>query len=271
MTAAMAVAATLALSCIAAAETITLWDFQSPDNQACYQYGSPGYDRSIADFACEIGSGTISFTGNVAFNKMDYDFDEVQPTNPKYRSGDPIHQFNTPTRGYGMSFEAMNFYHTLSAVGVDGVRFSVPTVGWMDDNIKISLDIRAKAYNSKYGQIWYTVNGSTWNPIGSKLVFDMGDDTTDQWFNHNELDLSGLGVANNPNFAFKFTEAWNDQGGWSYAGIETGSKSKWRFDMVEVFSGSRTERVLTPVPEPSSILALVSGIGWLVAIRRRSA
>ena len=66
------------------------------------------------------------------------------------------------------------------------------------------------------------------------------------WYNHNEIDLSGIpAVNNNPNFAFAFIMAYGPgksayEANWVNPGVWPieGQFARWAFDMVEVYDGT---------------------------------
>lgn len=160
--------------------------------------------------------------------------------------------------------------------GTAGVEFNVSTVGFK--NIEFKYDHRASETASRWAEVRYTLDGSTWLTWGN----NSGGTTPQDTFKSFTLDLSSVsGANNNANFGLRILSTFSpvafsdglgndfladtgyhrsrDTGGSAY-----GTSGTWRFDNVTI-SG-------TPIPEPHEY-ALLAGLGLvgLALWRRRAA
>jgi hypothetical protein len=115
-----------------------------------------------------------------------------------------------------------------------GAQFLVSTVGF--NSIMFSYDLRHSNTSSRYEQVQYTLDGSTWTDA---VQFDgpMGD----TWFNGRMVDLSGVaGASNNALFGLRVVATFGPSGAYepSNATSTYGPAGTWRFDMVTISGNS---------------------------------
>lgn len=162
-------------------------------------------------------------------------------------------------------------YNTLSypaqsvGSGTAGIQFNVSTVGFL--NIQVRFDRRHSASASRWIQLQYSTNGTSFVPFQNYEVAG----TTLVMINGSSADLSSIsGVNNNPNFAIRLVSIFGTVGSaggnvYTSVGNTTPGGSNYatsatiRYDMVTV-SGQ-------PVPEPGTMAAL--GLGAAALLRRR--
>ena len=133
----------------------------------------------------------------------------------------------------------------------------VSTVGYED--ITVSFDVRHSNTSSRYLQVQYTTDGSSWIDLGEALDQNTGD----AWFNGNSFDLSAINaVENNASFGLRVVAAFGPAGGYlsSNPANTFASTGTLRYDMVTI-NGTQ------PVPEPATLAAL--GLGAMALIRRK--
>lgn len=138
------------------------------------------------------------------------------------------------------------------------MRFDVSTVGFQ--HIVLSYDLRHSNTSSRYEQLQYTLDGST---FVDAALFD--GNAGDTWFNGRSFDLSAIsGADNNPNFGFRVV-ATLAPGNAAYAASNPANNyattGTWRFDMVTVSA--------VPVPEPGTYALMVAGLVGVVITARR--
>jgi|GEM_PF-1858562 len=232
----------LILAGSAFAGTITLWD---------YNGGS---------LNPSIGSGSMAVRNLPGSpSKWDTDLGDYDLTRTENDSSDPapIRNAGTPlqARGYraewGKVTETSGCWNLTDPPGTQAVIWNTSTAN--KSNIHVRMDVRVKSYDPKYFQIQYTTNGTTWVTYPQWFECRIPQEQA-SWFNHCEIDLSGIpAVNNNPNFAFAFVMAygpgksayepsWVNPGAWPIAG----QYPRYAFDMVEVYSGTSSITDSTP-------------------------
>lgn len=222
-----------ALSTHAQAEVVTLWDFNSVPPDALSSSGtlSPG-----------VGLGTASVVGisTSSFSNADADGGSSDPAN-----GDDS---GWQTSGYAT--QGTNDKGR-------GVQFSLSTVGFKD--IVITYDLRHSGSSSRYEQVQYSLDGTTFIDIAT---FEGA--AGDTWFNGRSVDLNGLsGVNDNPLFAFRVVATFapgTSAYAASNAGSNYGTTGSWRFDMVTVSAA--------PVPESETYALMLAGLGLVAGVVR---
>lgn len=222
----------------ASADDLTRWDFNGPTATTV-----PGGTSSPTP---SVGSGSARVVGGVtapSFNSASADGGSSDPA--------------TAPNDFG--WQTSSYPAASAADESAGVEFSVSTVGWED--IVISYDVRHSNTSSRYESVQYSIDGVTFTTY--QYFTGAAGDT---WFNHREVDLSGIaGVENNPNFKFRIVAAFEataqGSGAPNYVASATSyaTTGTWRFDYVNVAA--------TAVPETSS--ALLALLGSTLALRRR--
>ncbi|MFZ4687506.1 MAG: PEP-CTERM sorting domain-containing protein [Hyphomonadaceae bacterium] len=142
-----------------------------------------------------------------------------------------------------------------------GIQANVSTVGFT--NIKLNYDLRHSNTSSRYEQVQYTVNGTTWVDIAS---FD--GNAGDTWFNNRTVALPAF-ADNLSAFGVRVVSAFAP--GTSGYGVSNSTSTyattgTWRFDMVTV-SG---DAIAAVVPVPGSFALLATALLGFGAFARRS-
>jgi hypothetical protein len=154
---------------------------------------------------------------------------------------------------------------------LSGARFNAPTTGF--SGISLSMDIFATDGSSRYAQMQYTLDGSTFISFGGILDFNP---LNDRWNNGITFNLAAIAGANdNANFGFQIVSAFSPVEFTNANGVQapntafqranagnqvyTGAAGNYRFDAV-TFSGTRI-----PAPGSAALLAMAG----LAAVRRR--
>jgi hypothetical protein len=220
-----------------AAVVITQWDFNGQSTTTV-----PGGTASPTP---AVGAGTASLVGGTtatfASGVVNGGSSDPQTTAP------PNYAWNTST------YPAQG-QNNKSA----GTQYLVDTTGYQD--ITLSYDLRHSNTSSRYEQVQYTTDGTTWNDIA---FFD--GNAGDTWFNNRFVDFTLVpGVNNNASFGVRVVSAFDPASGQYAASNPTGTyagSGTWRFDMVTI----RGE----VIPEPASLSLLA--LGGLALGRRRRA
>ncbi len=220
----------LAMASVNAA-TVTQWNFNSP---------IPDNATATGTFLPSFGAGVASLIGGV--------------TSPGFNSGvgssDPAATDNS-------GWQTTTYPAISAANKTAGAQFAVSTVGFT--GVSISYDLRHSNTSSRYEQVQYSLNGTTFTDIAS---FD--GNTGDTWFNNRMVNLTSItGADNNPNFAFRVVSAFAPSTS-SYAAsnpTSTYAGGTWRFDMVTVSAA--------PIPEPETYALMLAGLALVGAVARR--
>ncbi len=203
----------------------------------------------------------------------------VGGTTAAFASGSPL-DAGSPNRAYNTT--------TYAAQGTEsgnrGIQFNVPTTAgnpsqWYT-NVRINFDIRWSNTSSRYVQLQYSTDGVNWvnaalleaprpNGIGGDIwwssIQQPGETDTDFRFTYlvpNSV-TNGGGFAS---FAFRMVAVFDPATGNSYTAARAGSNyspnGTLRYDLVEIKGDL--------VPEPTSMIALGTGLVSLLALRRRT-
>jgi MYXO-CTERM domain-containing protein len=142
-----------------------------------------------------------------------------------------------------------------AASGTAGAQFAVSTAGF--ENIIITFGLRTSNASSKYAQLQYSTNGTTFADFGNVIESAGGD----AW-NSISRDFSSLNTTdNNSTFAFRVVSVFAP-GTSAYAAARSTSSysgGTYGFDLVTVNG--------TAIPSPGAVALL--GLAGLVARRRR--
>jgi len=239
----------------AQAEIITQWNFNSttPDGNTGTGVSTPS-----------VGSGSIAPVGGAA--------------HPGFNSGVGSSDLASSDNS---GFQTESYQSQGVGSGTRGIRLNVSTAGFA--GISGSFDLRTSNTSSRWYQIRYTTDGSSFVNLGGPSRLGIGDITVgDAWSNNITFDLNSISAVNNnsqfgievvsvfsPDAFTEFLSGTSNAANTAYEAARnrsTGSQSNyaggtWRFDMVTVNG-------VTAVPEPTSIALLsLVGVGGF-ALRR---
>jgi PEP-CTERM motif len=144
----------------------------------------------------------------------------------------------------------------------EGVQFMVSTAGMTD--VMFSFDNRQSNTGSKYLQVQYTINGTTFvDAAGGLFAASAGG----VWNNINSVSFVGVaGADNNASFGLRIVTTFAPGTG-SYVaanpGSSYGTSGTVRLDMVTVMA--------TAIPEPGTWALLIAGLGVVAGVARRRA
>jgi MYXO-CTERM domain-containing protein len=218
----------VAISGTASAAVVTQWTFNT--------------SNAALTLTPYIGTGTASYVGGTAANSTgiaggwDVDTTAVAPV--------------VNNRWTMTTFPAAS-----AASGTAGAQFAVSTAGF--ENVIITFGLRTSNASSKYAQLQYSTNGTTFADFGNVIESAGGD----AW-NLISRDFSSLTTTdNNSTFAFRVVSVFAP-GTSAYAAARSTSSysgGTYGFDLVTVNG--------TAIPSPGAVALL--GLAGLVARRRR--
>jgi len=166
-----------------------------------------------------IGSGTITLIGGTVEN--------IQTTcTCSFVTGNP-------TTGKAYTSKTYPAQGTLS--GTAGAQFNVSTMG--QTNINVYIDVYGSGTASKYVQLQYTTDGTTWIDSGTPTILPYT--TASQW-----ATITGTmpsAADNNANFAFRIVTVFDPTASSAYAPVNStktyAPSGTIRFDNVTVSNG----------------------------------
>lgn len=147
-----------------------------------------------------------------------------------------------------------------------GVEFAISTVGLSSASFGgfvFSYDVRHSDTASRYEQVFYSVNGATWNAAGTYFDGNVGS----TWFLQRTVTITDMAAFDNPSLTFRILSS-NGPGAVLVASNSTSTfngSGTWRFDMVSLTTSA------LPVPEPGAAAtwtALVAFGGAMIRRRR---
>lgn len=185
----------------------------------------------------------------------------LAPVTGAFGNGDANGGSTDPVTGDDSGWQTTGYAAQGVGSGTAGVQFNVSTVGY--ENIIVSWDQRHSNTSSRYLQLQYSLDGSSFSAAGLLNDGIFEGTAGDTWFNNRTVDLSTIvGASNNANFAVRIVAIFAPTTSAYAASNSTGTyaaSGTWRFDMVTV-SG-------TAVPAPGAFALL--GVAGLTAARRR--
>jgi len=228
------VLALLGLSAQAHAVVVSQWNFNS---------NPPDSSTTTGTLNPSVGAGVASLVGGVTGS---------------FASGTANGGSSDPAASDNSGWQTTTYAAQNTGDKTRGVRFAINTTGWMD--IVIGYDLRHSNTSSRYEQVQYSLDGSTFIDIAR---FD--GNAGDTWFKGRSVDLSGIaGVNNNPHFAFQVVSTFAPNTSAYVASNPTssyGTAGTWRFDMVTVQAA--------PIPEPEAYALMLAGLGLVGLMARR--
>lgn len=186
-------ALSLALCTLTASQaqtTITLWDFNNI---------VPG---NLASAIPSTGSGTVLLVGGATT--------PISGSSGSGSSGSGSADSSDPTAATNLAFQTTTYPDQGQNNQTAGVQFNVSTAGY--ENIMFSFDIRLSNTSSRWVQIQYTLNGSTWLNLATPTrIGGMADNSVgDGWTNLNQFDFSSISGANdNVNFGVRVVSSYS--------------------------------------------------------------
>lgn len=177
------------------ADIITLWDFNSPVNDATFTTGTQTPAIGSGTIT-NIGAGLLGSFGNPPAGGQTATSDTNITDNSAYRMG------TFPAQGTGNKTAGLEFF--VSTVGYEG--------------IQVVFDQENSGSASKYWRVQYTTNGTTWVDY---VVLESAGSTA--WIKGRVVDFGTVaGVKNNSNFGVRYLSEWIStalgSGADSYAG-----------------------------------------------------
>ncbi len=256
----------------ASADTITQWNFgtvtAAPDNSPAPDIGSGvatvlGMDNSYTFSSGNTITGTGTFTYTTLYGTYSTASADVVAT-----SGDPNGDANAwrvrgPSNNINGQGGAGNGWALQAPQYTQGAQFSASTAGYSD--VGFHADWFTTTQGVKNLQEQYTLNGTTWININPLMTA-----VSNGWVSLT-IDFSGIaGASNDPNFGVRLVSAYDPtlaipnygsaNGGQD--GVYNNNSGNWRFADVG-FTG------IASVPEPSSWVLGMMGLGLIVAARAR--
>jgi hypothetical protein len=236
---ALLVAGLWAASSTAHADTLVRFNFNSnpADN-----------NTSTGTIAPSFGAGTAALVGVTG----------------SFSSGTANGGSSDPAATDNSGWQTLNYAAQGAGDKTRGVQFSVDTTGY--SNIVFGYDIRHSNTSSKWEQVQYTLNGSSFIDFATFSV-----NAGDTWANGRLVDFSSVsGASNNALFGVRVVATFAPSTtafapstlGSTYGG--GGNGGTWRFDSVSVNGNA-----IAAVPEPEGVLLGLAGMAALALVSRR--
>lgn len=221
--------------------TITQWNFNSNPADTLTTTGT---------LTPSIGSGTASLVGG---------------TTATFASGASGTGSSDPVTVDDTGWNTSGYPAAAAGDKTAGAQYLVSTLGFED--IIVNYDLRHSNTSSRFEQVQYTVNGTTWVDAPSGLFDATPGDT---WYNNRTVNLSSITAVDNiSTFGLRVVSTFAPSTS-AYAASTTtstyGTTGTWRFDMVTV-SGTSTSApssfvTLTNAGTPTlGTLSIVGGSG----------
>lgn len=234
---------------------IVQWNFNSVPPDALTTTGT---------ITANVGTGTASLVGG---------------TTSTFAGGSPSDPASAGTDNSGWNLAAFAPQGTGS--GARGAQFTTSTVGFID--IEVLFDMRLSATASRFWQLQYTTDGSTYNNVTSLIGLAGGPavpGTNTVTFGNNGLIsfttasssqvfaqtltytfFNGNGVENNTNFGLRLVAVFDPVNGANYISSNAGTTTAYSVN------GTLRLDMVTIIPTPGA--AALLGIGGLMISRRR--
>lgn len=182
--------------------------------------------------------------------------------------------------GNGLSDWALEFDFKLEVAGATGRYFNVHIGAAATTGTGVATDSGSAAINLRYQQDsdsegFDVYNGSSWTPLRTGL----GIVDREEWYH---LKIEGFGWGT-PNFTYTITLTPSDEAARTVSGLKLFQNGNPGSALMDGFNFNRgfgfptgknfgvDNVVLTGVPEPSTVAALLFGVGLLGFRRRRLA
>jgi hypothetical protein len=218
------------------------------DTLARFNFNSNPADSSVStgSTAPSFGAGTASLVGGVT---------------GAFASGTANGGSSDPATVDNTGWQTTNYAAQGQGNKSRGVQFLVNTTGF--ENINFSYDLRHSNTSSKWEQVQYTLNGSSFIDFATFSV-----NAGDTWANGRLVDFSGVsGASNNALFGVRVVATFAPSTT-AYAastlGSDYGTGGTWRFDSVSVNGNA-----IAAVPEPEGVLLGLAGMAALALVSRR--
>jgi hypothetical protein len=275
----LAIAILTACGAAQAQTIITDWDFgalgaTSPDNTPAPTVGvGTALSLGMTNSYTYTTSGATTGVGSVTLDDITADPQTTKQTGSTLGNGN-VWRIRGAA-GTGTTGTTNNGWNNSAPEYSQGAQFNVNTTGY--SNISLSFNWASTTQGVGNLQAQYTLNGSTWQNIGSEYSATVDNGTlgaTGYGFQTDIISLSAISGANNDaNFGIRLVSAYNPSLGNEYASATSvvggapvqynNNSGNWRIADVQI------DGTLAPVPLPASLWLLVSGIGGLGVLGRK--
>ena len=254
-------AAAVLTTIVANGATITQFNFNST---------TPDANVGTGTTTPNVGSGTVALVGG---------------TSSTFATGSPGDSAG------GTDNSALNvttFPSATTASGTAGASFATSTSGF--NNVAVSFDLRSSATVSRFFQLQYTTNGSSYSSVSGagtasgpttitsptvSATFDntglitVNPGSGSQQFNYpyTFTFTSGSAVEDNANFGFRLVSVFDPSNNTNY--ISAGAGTQAAYSTSGTFRIDDVTVTGTATPEPASLALL--GLGAIATLRRRRA